>query len=580
MKLFWSFFIGLLLVSYSCKKAMSTSANNGSGAGTATLYHGGDIITMEGEEPQYAEVLITYRDTIAYVGSEESVPDEFENATRVDLQGQTLLPGFIDGHAHFSNFGTQAVVANLLAEPDGSVNTIDDLITTLKKWHEENGTDKTNGWIIGMGYDDAVLKEGRHPTREDLDKVSGEIPVMATHISGHFCAVNSKGLEIIGYDASSKNPEGGVIRRMAQSEEPNGVLEELAAIPAMIVALSPKEQNWVDYYLDKGQEMAFSYGYTTAQDGRSMQNHEQLADYADRGKLKLDVVSYIDYAFPQYMRSEWNSDKYKNHYRIGGVKLTLDGSPQGRTAWRTEPYILPPDGQQQGYKGYPAIPEDEKVQAIVDSAFANNWQLLAHTNGDAALDQLIRAVRASGGKYGNDDRRTVMIHGQLVRMDQLDSLKKYDMVASFFPMHTFYWGDWYKEIIGPEKAQQISPIRSAIEKGVPVTSHTDAPVALPNLMMVMHTTVNRVSRSGDVIGADESLTPYQALKAITAWSAWQHFEEERKGTLTKGKLADLVILDNNPLKVEPMALKDIKVIETIKEGETVYRRDGRIAMIP
>lgn len=234
--------------------------------------------------------------------------------------------------------------------------------------------------------------------------------------------------------------------------------------------------------------------------------------------------------------------------------------------------MVPPDGQKKGYKGYPAIPNDEDVQKIVDTAFANNWQIKVHANGDAAIDQMIKAVSKAAAKYGNNDRRTILIHGQFIQMDQLDSLKKLEIVGSFFPMHTFYWGDWYKEIIGPDKARQISPIRSALKKGIRVTSHTDAPVALPNLMMIMWTTVNRVSRSGTVIGPDERLTPYEALKSITIWGAEQFFEENMKGTLTPGKLADMVVLDKNPLKVDPMTLKDIVVLETIKEGIAVYKK--------
>jgi predicted amidohydrolase YtcJ len=395
---------------------------------------------------------------------------------------------------------------------------------------------------------------------------------MATHISGHFCSVNTKGLEVLGINAVSKQPDGGVIRRMNGSNDPNGVLEELAAIPHMMKLVAPPDRKLSDMYMDAGQKMAASYGYTTANEGRATKNHESLADYATRGKLYLDVNSWIDYSCPQYMKTEWNSKQYKNHYRIAGLKLTLDGSPQGRTAWRTMPYLIPPDGQKQGYNGYPAIPKDEDVQKIVDDAFANNWQLKAHTNGDAAADQFFRAIKKASAKYGNKDRRNTMIHGQLIRMDQLDSIKKYDIVGSFFPMHTFYWGDWYKEIIGPDKAQQISPINSALKKGIRVTSHTDAPVAMPNLMMIMHTTVNRVSRSGTIIGPNERLTPYQALKSITIWGAEQFFEEDRKGSLKVGKLGDFVLLDKNPLKVDPMTLKDIKVVETIKEGKSIFKR--------
>jgi predicted amidohydrolase YtcJ len=303
-----------------------------------------------------------------------------------------------------------------------------------------------------------------------------------------------------------------------------------------------------------------------------MANHEQMADYATRGKFYIDVNSWIDYTYPQYMDSEWNRKEYKNHYRIGGLKLTLDGSPQGRTAWRTLPYLIPPDGQKQGYAGYPAIPNNADVEKIVDNAFANNWQLKFHTNGDAAADQAIEAIRKASIKHGKKDRRNILIHGQLIRMDQLDSIKKYDIVASFFPMHTFYWGDWYKEIIGPDKAQQISPTKSALKKGVRITTHTDAPVALPNLMMIVHTAVNRTSRSGTIMGPDERLTPYEALQSITSWSAFQFFEEKTKGSFAIGKLADMVVLDNNPLKVDKAKIKDIKVLETFKEGKSIYKK--------
>ena len=538
-----------------------------------TMYYGGDILTMEGDEPTYAEALVQREGKIVFVGSKADAMKRFKGkAEEVDLGEKTLIPGFFDAHSHFHGFGAQAISANLLASPDGNCNNIPDILAELKDWYAKNGTDKTQGWIIGMGFDDAALEEGRFPTKEDLDQVSKEVPIMIVHISGHFSVVNTKGLEEINIDASTPNPEGGVIRRMPGSKEPNGVLEELASIPHMVKNISPVEPELADLYMDEGQKMAVSYGYTTAVEGRAMTNHEQLADYAKRGKFYIDVASLVDYAFASYMDTEWRGKRYKDGYRIAGFKLTLDGSPQGRTAWRTIPYLIPPEGQKPGYAGYPAMPKDEDVQKIVDTAFANNWQLSVHCNGDAAADQLFRALNKSSAEFGNKDRRTSLIHGQLIRKDQLDSLKKYEVIGSFFPMHTFYWGDWYDEIIGPDKAQEISPIKSALNKGLHVTSHTDAPVALPNMMMILWTTVNRVSRSGKVMGPEERLTVYEALKTFTIWGAYQFFEENQKGTLKEGKLADMVILDKNPLKVDPMTLKDIVVLETIKEGKTVFKR--------
>ena len=536
------------------------------------IYYGGDIVTMEGDNANYAEAVAVKDGKIVFVGSKaEAEKMQGDSTLMNDLQGKAMFPGFIDGHAHFAGFPAQAIGAQILPPPDAGVKNIPDLIKTLKAWATPENIALT-GWIFGMGYDESVLEEKRHPTKLELDQVSTEFPIMIIHISAHFCTVNSKGLAMLGITAKSKNPAGGVIRRMPGSQEPNGVLEELAAIPLFIKTLTPKTKENVLKFMGAGQDMAMRYGYTTAQEGRAMENHEALAQLAEANFLKIDVVSYIDYAFPKYMRSKWVSKDYVNHYRIGGMKLTLDGSPQGRTAWRTQPFLLPPPGENKNYKGYPAIADDKKVAAIYDTAFKNNWQILTHANGDAAIDQMIRCIKPAAEKYGNTNRRSVLIHGQYVRADQLDSLKKLDVITSLFPLHTFYWGDWHKQIIGDSLGNLISPTRTALNKGLRITIHTDAPVALPNMMMVVWTAVARTSRSGKVIGEGEKLTPYEAMECITSWSAYQHFEEGRKGTLTVGKLADLVILDKNPLKVSTDAIKDIVVTETIKEGKTIYKK--------
>lgn len=564
-KTFISIFISVLF--FSCNTKPSDSENS------ATVYFGGDILTMVGDEPSYVEALVVKDGLIEFAGTAaEAMKIAGSGHQMIDLAGKTLLPGFIDGHAHFANFSSQAIGAILLPSPDASVDKMEDLIATLKDWNTPENRALT-GWIFGTGFDDSVLEEKRFPTKHDLDQVSTEFPIIIIHISGHFAVVNSLGLEKLGITADTPNPEGGIIRREPNSMEPNGVLEELAAIPQMLKAMSPKTEEANQKFFDAGQEMALSYGYTTAQEGRAMQNHEMLAQMAEKGKLKLDVVSYIDYLFvDDYMPTKWNSKTYFNHYRIGGMKVTLDGSPQGRTAWRTIPYLIPPDGASKDYVGYPAIPIDSDLTEIYRKAFVNNWQTLTHTNGDAAVDQMIRTLKPLFEEYGIGDRRFVMIHGQYIRFDQLDELAKMKIIASLFPLHTFYWGDWHKQIIGDSLGNTISPTRTALNKGLKITIHSDAPVALPNLMRVVWTAASRVSRSGQILAEEERLTPYEALQAITSWSAYQHFEENTKGTIEKGKLADLVILNQNPLKVDVDKIKDIVVQKTIKEGVSVFKK--------
>jgi predicted amidohydrolase YtcJ len=534
------------------------------------IYSRGPIVTMSDAQPT-AEALAVKDGKILAAGARADIEKAHKGRTTkaVDLAGKTLMPGFIDGHAHAQQFGTQAVGANLLAPPDGTVNTMDDLVARLKTFSAGPDVGLT-GWIFGVGYDDALL--GRHPTREDLDKVSTTVPVMATHISGHFMAVNTLGLKTIGYDASTPDPEGGVIRREADGKTPNGVLEELAAMPPMVKFLTPSNQEGKDVFLKRGLEMAKSYGFTTTNEGRMFgAMHADMVHAAERGLVDIDFTGWMDYS----NRAEIDrgfSTAYKNRYRLAGLKITLDGSPQGRTAWRTVAYLIPPDGQKAGYKGYPAIPDTSQVEAYLDEAYTKGWPVKVHTNGDAAVDQLFEALKPVVAKHGVKPGQVILIHGQFIRPDQVRELKSLGIFPSMFPMHTFYWGDWYKQIVGPEQAARISPMRSILNTGLHTTSHTDAPVALPNLMQVAWATVNRTSRSGDVIGPDERVTPYEAMKMITLWGAEQFGEQASKGSLESGKLADMVILSDNPLTIDPMKINKIIVLETIKEGKTVYTR--------
>jgi predicted amidohydrolase YtcJ len=508
---------------------------------------------------------------ITFVGSKAAALTQKAEGTVVkDLGGRTLMPGFIDGHAHGQQFGMQAVGANLLAPPDGTVNTIDDVVAKLIAFRDSPDA-KLSGWIFGTGYDDSLL--GRHPTRQDLDKVSTMLPVMAAHISGHFATVNTAGLQLIGYDASTPNPEGGVIRREADGKTPNGVLEELAAIPHMLKGLAPIDAAGKDEFLKRGLEMAKSYGYTTINEGRMFgAMHADMVGAAKRGLVDIDFTGWMDYTGKSELDRSFSKD-YTNRYRLAGLKVTLDGSPQGRTAWRTVPYLLPPDGQQAGYKGYPAIPDTKQVEAYLDEAYTKGWPVKVHANGDAAIDQLFEALKPVVAKHGVRPGQVTLIHGQFIRPDQVRQLKALGIFPSMFPMHTFYWGDWYKQIVGPEQAAQISPMRSILNTGLHATSHTDAPVALPNLMQVVWATVNRTSRSGDVIGPDERVTPYEAMKMITLWGAEQFGEQATKGSIKEGKLADLVVLSDNPVTMDPARINQVQVLETIKDGRTVWVRE-------
>lgn len=331
--------------------------------------------------------------------------------------------------------------------------------------------------------------------------------------------------------------------------------------------------------IDAAQNIYMANGYTTVQDGKTdAASMAMLTGAAKAGKLKVDVVSYADLVTLKdnpILRGPWMSRNYTDHFRVGGVKLTFDGSPQGKTAWFTQPYFVVPAGQKPDYAGYPAFPKPGEAQGWVDMAFKNNWQLLVHANGDAAIDQLIATVGSAEQQFPGKDRRTILVHGQYLRANQIPELRKLEIFPALFPMHTFYWGDWHRtSVAGPQRAEFISPTGAVLAQGMMFSIHHDAPVTFPNSMRVFDSAVNRTTRTNYVIGPDQRISPEVALKAMTLWPAWQHFEADRKGSIEVGKDADLVILSANPLTVPPATIKDIKIDATIKAGTSVYARPG------
>ncbi|MFG0586452.1 amidohydrolase [Acinetobacter sp. YQ_14] len=548
---------------------------------TEKLFYGGPILTMEGSEPHYAEALLVKDGKIIFVGTKKEAEQRTDRQVQhIDLKNKTLLPGLIDAHSHVNMVGFQQTVANLYPEPDGTVSDIDSLIDALKTWKAQNPefVSTMNGWILGNGYDDAQLKEQRHPTATDLDRVSKDQPVMILHQSGHLASVNHKALELLKFDKNTANPDGGVIRREPNSNVPNGVLEESALFSAVGAIFNGAPPDVLLGMAKKGIQVYVKNGFTTVQEGRADQGTTDMwRALGQQNQLPVDVVSYPDITTSKdYMLKHGSSLQYDHHFRIGGIKISLDGSPQGKTAWLSQPYVVPPEGETKDYKGYPAFKHSQDVNNYVNLAFKQGWQVLAHANGDAAIDQFIQAVRYATNQQGKADRRSVLIHSQTIREDQLDQLKALDIIPSFFSLHTFYWGDWHRQqTVGEQKAQHISPTGMAFRKNIIFTEHHDAPVIPPNSMMMLDASVNRTTRSGYVLGADERISPYIALKSMTDWAAYQYFEEKNKGTLTQGKLADLVILDKNPLSIPSKEIKNIKIIATYKEGNLIYQQPTR-----
>lgn len=529
-----------------------------------TVISGGPIITMAGEAPETVEAIGLKGGTIIAVGTLSQVNRQASRRARqIDLRGHTLLPGFIDAHGHVGFVGQSASMAQLKPPPVGPVDSIAALQEALRAHVPPEGSPV----IIGSGYDDSALAERRHPTRHDLDAVQADSPLLIVHTSGHFGVMNSAMLQLAGIGPDTPNPPGGIIRREADGKTPDGVLEETAFFGA-ISRLVPSSPESVAAGLQAGAAIYAAHGITTGQDGRTMpESVGGLLAAGAAGTLPIDVVALIagERDWPEQITARIGQP-YTGRVRIAGLKFVVDGSPQGRTAWLRDPVPVPPHGHSADYHGYPAI-DLELFDRKLAQAAQSGWQVFAHVNGDAAAQALIDGVRRSG----LSGRRSIAIHNQVVRPEQLAEMKALDIQPSFFANHTYYWGDWHREVaLGPQRADFISPQASAIALGLRPSIHNDSPVVPPDMMRLVWSAVNRRTQSGDILGPLERVSPFQALQQITINAAWQIHEDARKGSLRPGKLADLVVLDGNPLTVEPAQIADIKVVATFKEGTLIF----------
>lgn len=530
-----------------------------------TLYYNGTIITMDSSNP-ITQAVLTCGSVIEKTGLFEELSAVCPKDTELfDLNGKTLMPSFIDPHSHLTSVARTLELVKL-----GDTLSFDDIKAAFQKYIDEKKP-KKGEWIIGFGYDNNSLKENCHPTKELLDSISSENPIMITHTSGHMGVLNSAALSECKIDKGTKDPSGGVIGR-DKDGVPNGYLEEAAFISITSKTPAPSQQKLMELIV-KAQDIYLSHGITTIQDGMVNKPEFSLLKAAsDKKLLKADVVGYVDIKNSPSIYTE-NKDyhRYRNNFKLGGYKVFLDGSPQGKTAWLNSPYENSDD-----YCGYP-IYSDEQLSEFIDKAISSDTQLLAHCNGDAACEQYIRCTENSCKKNHVSrsleyTHRPVIIHAQLLNRSMLPKVKRLGLIPSFFTAHTYYWGDIHIKNLGIERASAISPAKSASVNGIVYTFHQDSPVIEPDMLKTVWCAVNRYTKSSKILGEDERISVWEALKAVTINAAYQYFEEHKKGSITEGKLADLVILDKNPLTVPKDEIKDIEVFITIKNGVCVYKR--------
>lgn len=552
------------------------------------IFHGGTILTMDDARPRVQAVAIAGGRILAAGDEAEVMATAGADTQVVALNGRALMPSFIDAHGHFANALQIVKWANVSGVPAGPVTCIADILQVLRE-HVAAHPVKPGEWIIGYGYDVSNLSDGRQLSRDDLDPLFPGNPVLLIHSSNHGAVLNSAAFAVVGITASTPDPAGGLILRKAGSSEPEGLLMETAFLPIFTAMPQPSEEELLERF-DAAQQIYARAGVTTMQEGATSAHDLKLIRKAsEQVRLHLDLVClplvlevpklvkeyFADFSggpmeLPDTAAESFGT--YRNRLKLAGIKLLIDGSPQGKTAFWSEPLLTGGPNGEPDWRGQPLFPP-ELIQKIIKELAAKNIPIFCHCNGDAAIDLMIDAARAAG-ITAEQDRRTVIIHSQFMRPEQLNAYVELGFTPSFFTVHTFFWGDVHVENLGRERAYFLSPMASAIAKGLHCSNHNDFSVTPVEPMRMVYTAVERISRKGEVIGPDERISPWQALKALTIEAAWQIREEGQKGTIDAGKLADLVILDADPTAVPSADILKIGVVETFKEGKSVYKAEA------
>ena len=514
------------------------------------LFYDGEIITMTAAKPR---AVLVENGKIAALGDFSALSALSPQAEPVSLHGAALLPAFLDAHSHFTQ-----VAYSLLQVSLAEVTTEEALIAAIQQ-----ETPRPGQWIIARDFDHNRLPGARRPALAVLDAAAPNNPLVIQHQSGHMGFFNTPGLQALGITPQTTPPPGGRIEvadgRLTGYVEENAFFELLKRLPA------PGEAELMAAY-QKAQTLYASHGITTVQEGMLVE--EMLPLYQlllRREMLQLDLVAYagvdsldvVKKALPEHLAG------YRGHLKLGGLKIFLDGSPQGRTAWLRENYV-------DGDCGYGTM-TDSQVEAAFVRAAREGMQLLAHCNGDAAIDQFLRCLERTEAEYPVLRRlRPVIIHGQIMDLDQVEKAKALGAMVSYFVAHVYHWGDTHIRNLGMARASRISPAADALRVGLPMTFHQDSPVIPPDMFETLWCAANRVTRDGVVLGSEQRISVHDALAAVTTTAAWQYGEEGRKGAIAPGMEADLVVADRNPLATAPLALRECRVLKTYKAGQLVF----------
>ncbi len=513
-----------------------------------------------------ASAFVVFEGRFLAVGSGDEINRWAEDGAEVvDLKGKTVAPGFIETHNHLSSYAMTLLAADCRPEAN---DRIEDVKAHLG---EKVGKAEPGEWIKGWGYDDTLIAEKRHLTRTDLDEVSSQHPILVHHISGHLAYANSKALEIAGIGPETPQPAGGKIHK-DERDAPTGLLLEPAAMKLVASHIPTPTLSDFKRAFPEAVRYCHQCGVTSIHDsaigyaGDAREVFQTYRELDEGGELNLRVYltimhDHYDKLIALGLGRGFGSDSLQ----LGCVKLFQDGSIQGLTAALGEDYHNRP-----GFRGDLIIPQ-EGLDRLVDTYHRAGLQLAVHANGDRAIESVLQAMEKAQKSCPRSDSRHMIIHCQTASNDHIRRMKALGVIPNYFVNHVYYWGDRHlSTFLGPQRARRIDPLGSSLNAGLEFVLHSDLPVTPLDPIFSIHTAVNRLTRQGKVLGPEERIPVLEALKAYTVTAAKCSFEEHLKGSIEQGKLADFIVLSDNPLTCVPEKIKDIRVLATVMGGREVY----------
>lgn len=523
----------------------------------------GQVITVDAKN-SVQEAIAIRENKIMAVGSNEYIQRFINERTEVyDLQGKSLLPGFIDAHSHLSSFAFSKFAVPI--GPD-DVSSISEIVEKLK---ERAKNTPPGEWVIGYGFRDNKVKEMRYPTLEELDEASKEHPVCVLRVCGHNSIVNSKAMELVGIDENTPDPVGGEIER-DENGKLTGRLKENAHFRVRSMLRINEEQ-----YLKGLSELSdylLSIGITSIHDagGYGPEDFRILHKASSLGLIKSRVTAFVCSLYKPHdfidkmVQAGVVTGLGNQRFKVGPAKVFVDGSCVGPNIATREPYSHSPNDY--GTLFY----TQEELDEILIEAHAKGFQITAHAEGDRAIEMMLNTIEAALEKYPRDDHRHRIEHASLTQPDLLERMKKLGIVPSPNPAFYYVIGDRVKTYYGD---RIMHPIKDWIDAGLKPAAGSDMPAGRNySPLFGIWGAITRLTEMGQVYGEDQRISLEDAIRIYTWNGAYANFEEDIKGSLEEGKLADLVVLDNRLLDVPTEKIKDIQVELTMIDGEIVYQK--------